>query len=218
LLGGIPGIPKVRLHNRFLAFENGEDFLLAFHLAAEGNLTPFILVIEGSIPNEHNKKEGYWASVGTDQKTGQPITTCEWIDRLAPTNSPGIGVLPESRDRISRVGNDRIVKGLHPGHPDEEDLVDQLFNPSEKRLARMLLLLAHFGKEGVPETVITKISQETLAEMVGTTRSRVSFFMKRFRKLGVVDYGESGGCRCIVRCSMLSFTISCRRGSSIDSS
>ena len=70
----------------------------------------------------------------------------------------------------------------------EEDLVDQLFNSSEKRLARVLLMLAHFGKEGVPETVVPKISQETLAEMVGTTRSRVSFFMNRFRKLGFVDY------------------------------
>ena len=74
----------------------------------------------------------------------------------------------------------------------EEDLVDQLFNSSEKRLARVLLLLAHIGKEGVPETVIPKISQQTLAEMIGTTRSRVSFFMNRFRKLGFVDYGESG--------------------------
>ncbi len=74
----------------------------------------------------------------------------------------------------------------------EEDLVDQLFNSSEKRLARILLLLAHFGKEGVPETVVPKISQETLAEMVGTTRSRVSFFMNRFRKLGFVDYGANG--------------------------
>ena len=70
----------------------------------------------------------------------------------------------------------------------EEDLVDQLFNSSEKRLARILLLLAHFGKEGVPEAVIPNISQETLAEMVGTTRSRVSFFMNRFRKLGFIDY------------------------------
>jgi CRP/FNR family cyclic AMP-dependent transcriptional regulator len=70
----------------------------------------------------------------------------------------------------------------------EEDLVDQLFNSSEKRLARVLLLLAHFGKEGAPETVVPKISQETLAEMVGTTRSRVSFFMNRFRKLGFIHY------------------------------
>jgi CRP-like cAMP-binding protein len=73
----------------------------------------------------------------------------------------------------------------------EEDLVDQLFNSSEKRLARTLLLLARFGKEGVPETEIPKISQETLAEMVGTTRSRVSFFMNKFRRSGFVDYGES---------------------------
>jgi CRP/FNR family cyclic AMP-dependent transcriptional regulator len=70
----------------------------------------------------------------------------------------------------------------------EEELVDQLFNSSEKRLARVLLLLAHFGKEGVPETVVPKISQETLAEMIGTTRSRVSFFMNRFRKLGFIHY------------------------------
>jgi CRP/FNR family cyclic AMP-dependent transcriptional regulator len=70
----------------------------------------------------------------------------------------------------------------------EEDLVDQLFNSSEKRLARVLLLLANFGKEGAPEPVIAKISQETLAEMIGTTRSRVSFFMNRFRQLGLIDY------------------------------
>jgi len=70
----------------------------------------------------------------------------------------------------------------------EEDLVDQLFNSSEKRLARILLLLAHFGKEGIPQIVLPKISQETLAEMVGTTRSRINFFMNRFRKLGFIDY------------------------------
>jgi CRP/FNR family cyclic AMP-dependent transcriptional regulator len=75
----------------------------------------------------------------------------------------------------------------------EEDLVDQLFNSSEKRLARVLLLLAHFGKDGTPEVAIPKISQETLAEMVGTTRSRVSFFMNRFRTLGFVDYDASNG-------------------------
>jgi CRP/FNR family cyclic AMP-dependent transcriptional regulator len=73
----------------------------------------------------------------------------------------------------------------------EEDLVDQLFNSSEKRLARVLLLLANFGKEGKPEEVIPKMSQETLAEIVGTTRSRVSFFMNRFRKLGFIEYNGS---------------------------
>ena len=75
----------------------------------------------------------------------------------------------------------------------EEDLVDQLFNSSEKRLARVLLLLAHFGKEGIPNTLVPRISQETLADMVGTTRSRVSFFMNRFRKLGFIHY--NGGVR-----------------------
>jgi len=74
----------------------------------------------------------------------------------------------------------------------EEDLVDQLFNSSEKRLARVLLLLANFGKEGKPEPIIAKISQETLAEIVGTTRSRISFFMNRFRELGFIEYnGET---------------------------
>jgi CRP/FNR family transcriptional regulator, cyclic AMP receptor protein len=70
----------------------------------------------------------------------------------------------------------------------EEDLVDQLFNSTEKRLARVLLLLANFGKEGRPEPIVANISQETLAEMIGTTRSRVSHFMNKFRKLGFIDY------------------------------
>jgi len=73
----------------------------------------------------------------------------------------------------------------------EGDLIDQLFNSSEKRLARLLLLMANFGKEGTPQPVIAKVSQETLAEMVGTTRSRVSMFMNKFRKLGFIDYNGS---------------------------
>lgn len=81
-----------------------------------------------------------------------------------------------------------IVHLLHRNSRIEEDLVDQLFNSSEKRLARTLLLLANFGKESKPEPVLAKISQETLAEMVGTTRSRVSFFMNKFRRLGFIDY------------------------------
>jgi CRP/FNR family transcriptional regulator, cyclic AMP receptor protein len=85
----------------------------------------------------------------------------------------------------------------------EEDLVDQLFNSSEKRLARILLLLAHFGKEGKPESVVPKISQEMLAEMIGTTRSRVSFFMNRFRKLGFIHY--NGGLQ--VHSSLLSVVL-----------
>jgi CRP/FNR family transcriptional regulator, cyclic AMP receptor protein len=75
----------------------------------------------------------------------------------------------------------------------EADLVDQLFNSSEKRLARMLLLLAHFGKESRSETVVPRVSQDNLAQMVGTTRSRVSHFMNKFRELGFIDYSDSGG-------------------------
>jgi CRP-like cAMP-binding protein len=87
----------------------------------------------------------------------------------------------------------------------EADLVDQLFSSSEKRLARILVLLAHFGKEGVPETIIPKISQETLADMVGTTRSRVSFFMNKFRKLGFIDYETGSGLK--VHSSLLSVVL-----------
>jgi CRP/FNR family transcriptional regulator, cyclic AMP receptor protein len=104
---------------------------------------------------------------------------------------------------VLQIGKHAMVEVLHREHTlsdlfvayllgrnlrYEEDLVDQLFNSSEKRLARVLLMLAQFGKEGVPASVIPKISQETLAEMVGTTRSRVCFFMNRFRKLGFIKY------------------------------
>jgi len=111
---------------------------------------------------------------------------------------------------VMRIDKKAMTKALHEEHEFsdlfvaylltrnvryEEDLVDQLFNSSEKRLARVLLMLAHIGKEGIPESVIPKLSQETLAEMVGTTRSRVSFFMNRFRKLGFINYagGAEGG-------------------------
>jgi CRP/FNR family transcriptional regulator, cyclic AMP receptor protein len=108
---------------------------------------------------------------------------------------------------IMRLQKTSIIRVLHdePGFSEvfishllartirvQEDLVDQLFNSSEKRLARLLLLLANFGKEGRPEPIIAKISQETLAEMIGTTRSRVSFFMNKFRRVGFVDYNGSG--------------------------
>jgi hydrogenase small subunit len=84
LLQAIPGLPKVHLHNPVLAYEVGGDFMKFWYEAEAGRLEPFVLVIEGSIPNERIKKEGYWAALGTNNDTGQPITTCEWIDRLAP--------------------------------------------------------------------------------------------------------------------------------------
>jgi CRP/FNR family cyclic AMP-dependent transcriptional regulator len=126
--------------------------------------------------------------------TGQPLRLCS---ATAMTDCS-----------VMRIDKKSMVEVLHREHAFsdmfvayllarniryEEDLVDQLFNSSEKRLARILLLLARFGKEGVPETIIPKMSQEMLAEMVGTTRSRVSFFMNRFRKLGFVDYDGGSG-------------------------
>ena len=84
LLGAIPGLPTVHLHNPVLAYENGDEFMDFYYKAAAGELDPFVLVVEGSIPNENLSGEGYWAALGTDPDTGQPITTNEWIDRLAP--------------------------------------------------------------------------------------------------------------------------------------
>ena len=84
LLGNIPGLPKVHLHNKVLAYENGDEFMKAFYQAERGELDPFVLVCEGSIPNEKIKKEGFWAGMGNDPLTGQPIPTTQWISRLAP--------------------------------------------------------------------------------------------------------------------------------------
>ena len=84
VLGAIPGLPKVHLHNPVLAYENGPEFMSFFEKAEKGQLEPFVLVVEGSIPNEEINGEGYWAALGTNPVTGQPITTNEWIDRLAP--------------------------------------------------------------------------------------------------------------------------------------
>ncbi|OWK45310.1 hydrogenase expression protein HypE [Fimbriiglobus ruber] len=84
ILGAIPGLPKVHVHNPVLCIENGDEFMHFLYEAEAGRLSPFVLVVEGSIPNEKIKAEGYWAALGTNKETGQPITTCEWIDRLAP--------------------------------------------------------------------------------------------------------------------------------------
>jgi hydrogenase small subunit len=84
VLGLVPGLPKVHLHNKLLAVETGAEFMAAFHQAARGELGPFIFVVEGSIPNEQINGDGYWTSMGNDPATGEPITVNEWIDRLAP--------------------------------------------------------------------------------------------------------------------------------------
>ena len=91
VMGAIPGLPKVHLHNPVLAYEVGDEFMKYWYEASRGPARSFVLVIEGSIPNEKIKSEGYWAAMGTDTTTGQPITTCEWIDRLAPKALAVIG-------------------------------------------------------------------------------------------------------------------------------
>src|SRR5450631_43630 len=121
--------------------------------------------------------------------TGQPFRLCS---ATAMTDCSVMTIDKKSMTEVlhrEHAFSDVFVAYLLTRHIRyEEDLVDQLFNSSEKRLARILLLLAHFGKDGKQETLIPKMSQETLAEMVGTTRSRVNFFMNRFRKLGFIDY------------------------------
>jgi CRP/FNR family cyclic AMP-dependent transcriptional regulator len=125
--------------------------------------------------------------------TGQPFRLCS---ATAMTDCAVMRIEKKSMMEVlhrEHVFSDMFVAYLLARNiRHEADLVDQLFNFTEKRLARMLLLLAHFGKEGKPETVIPKMSQEALAEMVGTTRSRVNFFMNRFREMGLIDYSSEG--------------------------
>src|SRR5450432_3481343 len=192
---------------KFLSTLNGGRKIMAFPkkqtIFAQGDSSDAVFYIkEGKVKLTVVSKVGKEATIGILNEgaffgegclTGQVLRLCS---ATAMTDCS-----------VMKIGKKTMIEVLHREHSFsdvfvayllarniryEEDLVDQLFNFSEKRLARILLLLAHFGKEGMPETVIPKISQETLAEMVGTTRSRVSFFMNRFRKLGFVDYGEGG--------------------------
>jgi CRP/FNR family transcriptional regulator, cyclic AMP receptor protein len=140
-------------------------------------------------------KEAVVALLGTGDFFGEGCLTGQ-LQRLATVSALTECVIVRiSKTDITRVIHEEpafaelfISHLLARNSRVEEDLVDQLFNSSEKRLARTLLLLANFGKEGRPEPIIAKVSQETLAEMIGTTRSRVSFFMNKFRKLGLIDY------------------------------
>jgi len=144
-------------------------------------------------------KEAVVAILGTDDFFGEGCLAGQ-VQRISTVTAMTDSV-------IARIEKAAIIRVIHqePAFAEmfiahllartirvEADLVDQLFNSSEKRLARMLLLLANFGKESKPEPIIAKISQETLAEMIGTTRSRVSFFMNKFRELGFIDYNGSG--------------------------
>ena len=158
----------------------------------------FFTFIVGKVKNtvvSEQGKEAVVAVLGTGDFFGEGCLTGQPL-RLATVSAVTECVIAQiSKADITRMIHEEpafaelfIAHLLARNSRIEEDLVDQLFNSSEKRLARTLLLLANFGKEGRPEPIIAKISQETLAEMIGTTRARVSFFMNRFRKLGLIDY------------------------------
>lgn len=141
-------------------------------------------------------KEATIALLGAGDFVGEECIAAIQPQRMATATAltPASVLRIERKEMIRVLGRERTLSELFVAYllarnaRIQEDLIDQLFNSSEKRLARALLLLARFGKESKPEMVIPKISQETLAEMVGTTRSRVSFFMNRFRKLGFIEY------------------------------
>jgi CRP/FNR family transcriptional regulator, cyclic AMP receptor protein len=187
----------------FLSTINGGRKIEAFPrkqtIFAQGDSSDAVFYIkEGKVKLTVVSQIGKEATIGILNKgdffgeaclTGQPLRLCS---ATAMTDSSVMKIDKKSMNEVlhrEHAFSDMFVGYLLTRNIRyEEDLVDQLFNSSEKRLARILLLLAHFGKEGKPETVIPKMSQETLAEMIGTTRSRVSFFMNRFRKLGFIDY------------------------------
>ncbi len=187
----------------FLSTINGGRTIVAFPkkqaIFAQGDTADAVFYIQtGKVKLTVVSKTGKEATIGILNEgdffgegclTGQPLRLCS---ATAMTDCT-----------VMRIDKQSMLDVLHREHAFsdmfvahlltrniryEEDLVDQLFNSSEKRLARILLLLAHFGKEGKPEGAIPKISQETLAEMVGTTRPRVNFFMNKFRKLGLIRY------------------------------
>jgi CRP/FNR family cyclic AMP-dependent transcriptional regulator len=187
----------------FLSTLNGgrkiEAFLKKQPIFAQGDSSDAVFYIkEGKVKLTVVSQIGKEATIGILNKgdffgegclTGQPLRLCS---ATAMTDCSVMKIDKKSMNEVldwEHAFSDMFVAYLLARNIRyEEDLVDQLFNSSEKSLARILLLLAQFGKDGKPETVIPKMSQETLAEMIGTTRSRVSFFMNRFRKLGFVDY------------------------------
>ncbi|HEX5281686.1 MAG TPA: Crp/Fnr family transcriptional regulator [Micropepsaceae bacterium] len=140
-------------------------------------------------------KEAVVAILGDHEFCGEGCLTGQLLRIATATAMTACKIMRIDKSAITRVIHDEpAFSGLFVAHilarnvRVESDLVDQLFNSTEKRLARALLLLANFGKEGKPEPIIAKVSQETLAEIIGTTRSRVSFFMNKFRKLGFISY------------------------------
>jgi CRP/FNR family transcriptional regulator, cyclic AMP receptor protein len=150
--------------------------------------------VKVTVLSQHGK-EAVVAVLGTDEFCGEGSLTGQKFRIATAAAMTDCEVMRIEKEAIAQVIRDEpafsemfVAHLLLRTMRVEEDLVDQLFNSSEKRLARALLLLANFGKEGRPEPILAKVSQETLAEMIGTTRSRVSFFMNKFRKLGFISY------------------------------
>jgi len=186
------GLGRVIVHlaNKDLAFSQGDHADSVFYIQS-GRIRLSVIARTG--------KEATVALLGAGEFCGEECIASSHPVRVASASEITTTVL-------LKIDRKEMMRALHQEHTFsdifvshllarnarvQEDLVDQLFNSSEKRLARVLLLLAQFGKEKAPEKVIPKISQEVLAEMVGTTRARVNFFMNRFRKLGFIEYNGS---------------------------
>jgi CRP/FNR family cyclic AMP-dependent transcriptional regulator len=180
------GKTRVELRRRQIIFSQGDPADAVFYIET-GKIELTVLSQQG--------KEAVLAILGVGDFFGEGCLAGQPLRMATAAAATDCSVMRLEKSAMIRVLHDEpefsalfmsylLTRNIRI----EEDLVDQLFNSSEKRLARLLLLLANFGKEGKPEPVIPKVSQETLAEMIGTTRSRVSFFMNKFRKLGFIEY------------------------------
>jgi len=180
------GKTNVRYRAKEIVFSQGDAADSVFYLQ-KGKVKITVISSVG--------KEAVLTILGADDFFGEGCLNSQTKRMSTVTTLTECSIMRLDKAAMVRVLHDEpkfsemfIAYLLHRKNRVEADLVDQLFNSSEKRLARTLLLLANFGKEGKPEPVITKVSQETLAEMIGTTRSRVSFFMNKFRRLGFIEY------------------------------
>jgi CRP-like cAMP-binding protein len=201
----------VRLKSRHSFFSQGNPADCVYYLQSgrakltvvskNGKEATITLLTAGEFIGE----ESIAGVVGLRMATATAITACT---ALKIERAEMIRVLHEEHAFSDLFLKFLIARSMRT----QADLVDQLFNSSEKRLARVLLLMAHFGKEGVSEMMVPRLSQETLAEMVGTTRSRVSFFMNRFRKLGFINYDVGDNLH--VHSSLLSVVLNDDNGTS----
>ena len=191
----------------FLANANGERTIVNYRIDqivfSQGDPADSVFYIhEGKVKVtviSEQGKEAIVAVLGPDEFCGEGCLTGQPLRIATATAMTECNIMRLEKAGVVRVLHDEpAFSEMFVSHllartiRVEADLVDQLFNSSEKRLARALLLLANFGKEGRPEPIIARVSQETLAEMIGTTRSRVNQFMNKFRQLGFIDYNSTG--------------------------